>query len=70
MARIVGIILIVAGIGALVYKGFDVPGEKKGVQVGSLDLSVQKKEHVAVPSWAGVAAIAVGGALLFAGGRR
>lgn len=46
------------------------PGEKKGVQIGSLDLSVQKKERVEVPTWAGVAAVAVGAALLVAGSRR
>lgn len=70
MAKIVGIVLIVLGLAGLAYKSFTVPGEKKGVQIGSLDLSVQKKERVEVPTWAGVAAVAVGAALLVAGGRR
>lgn len=70
MAKIVGVVLIVLGLAGLVYKGFNVPGEKKGVQIGSLDLSVQKKEHVEVPTWAGVAAVAVGAALLVAGSRK
>lgn len=70
MAKIVGIVLIVLGLAGLAYKSFTVPGEKKGVQIGSLDLSVQKKERVEVPTWAGVAAVAVGAALLVAGSRR
>lgn len=70
MAKIVGIVLIVLGIAGLAYKSFTVPGEKKGVQIGSLDLSVQKKERVEVPTWAGIAAIAVGAGLLVAGSRK
>jgi hypothetical protein len=70
VAKIVGIVLIVLGLAGLAYKSFTVPGEKKGVQIGSLDLSVQKKERVEVPTWAGVAAVAVGAALLVAGGRK
>jgi len=70
MAKIVGIVLIVLGIVGLAYKSFTVPGEKRGVQIGSLDLSVQKKERVEVPTWAGVAAIAVGAGLLVVGSRK
>jgi hypothetical protein len=70
VAKIVGIVLIVLGLAGLAYKSFTVPGEKKGVQIGSLDLSVQKKERVEVPTWAGVAAVAIGAALLVAGGRK
>jgi hypothetical protein len=70
VAKIVGIVLIVLGLAGLAYKSVTVPGEKKGIQIGSLDLSVQKKERVEVPTWAGVAAVAIGAALLVAGGRR
>lgn len=70
MAKIVGIVLIVLGLAGLAYKSFTVPGEKKGIQIGSVDLTVQKKERIEVPTWAGVAAVAVGAALLVAGGRR
>jgi hypothetical protein len=70
VAKIVGLVLIVLGLAGLAYKSFTVPGEKKGIQIGSLDLSVQKKERVEVPTWAGVAAVAVGAALLVAGGRK
>lgn len=70
MAKIVGIVLIVLGLAGLAYKSFTVPGEKKGIQIGSVDLTVQKKERVVVPTWAGVAAVAVGAALLVAGSRK
>lgn len=70
MTRVLGILLIVAGLAGLAYKSFTVPGEKKGIQIGSLDLSVQKKERVEVPTWAGVAAVAVGAGLLLVGRRR
>jgi hypothetical protein len=70
VAKIVGIVLIVLGLAGLAYKSFTVPGEKKGIQIGSVDLTVQKKERIEVPTWAGVAAVAVGAALLVAGGRR
>ncbi len=70
MTRVLGILLIVAGLAGLVYRGFSVPGEKKGVRIGSLDLSVQKKERIEVPTWAGVAAVAAGAGLLLVGRRR
>ncbi len=70
MTKILAVVLIVAGVAGLAYKSFTVPGEKKGVQIGSLDLSVQKKERVEVPTWAGIAAIAVGAGLLLVGRRK
>lgn len=70
MTRVLGILLIAAGLAGLAYKSFTVPGEKKGVQIGSLDLSVQKKERIEVPAWAGIAAIAVGAGLLLVGRRK
>jgi hypothetical protein len=68
--RALGILLIAAGIAGLAFRSFAVPGEKKGIQIGSLDLSVQKKERVELPAWAGIAAIAVGAGLLLVGRRK
>jgi len=71
VARYVGIVLIVLGIAGLVFHTVSVPtGEKHGVQIGSLDLSVQEKKRFEVPVWAGVAAVGVGAALLLAGSRK
>ncbi|HME69850.1 MAG TPA: hypothetical protein VKM54_08280 [Myxococcota bacterium] len=62
--KIVGIVLIAAGILGLVYGGFSYTKETHGAKIGSLELSVTDKETVNVPIWAGVGAIVVGGLLL------
>jgi TRAP-type C4-dicarboxylate transport system permease small subunit len=62
--KLVAVILIIAGILALVFGGFSFTKEKHEAHIGSLDLSVKEKEHVNVPLWAGVAAIVVGAGLL------
>jgi hypothetical protein len=68
--KLLGALLVAAGVLALVYKGFDLPGEKKAAKIGTLEIAVQKKEHVEVPAWAGIVAIAVGAAMLVSGSRR
>ncbi len=62
--KIVGIVLIAAGLLGLVYWGFSYPKETHEAKIGSLELSVKDKETVNVPVWAGVAAVVVGGLLL------
>lgn len=71
LLRVIAIVLIAAGILGLVYRSFTYTKETHEAKVGSLSLQVQEKDTVAVPIWAGVAAIVVGGGiLLFAGMRR
>lgn len=67
--RIVAIVLIVLGIVGLVHRGFTVTTEEEKASIGPITVRVEKKEHVAVPVWASVAAIVVGAALLLGGGR-
>lgn len=62
--KIVGIVLIVAGILGLVYGGFSYTKETHETKIGPLELSVKDKETVNVPVWAGVGAIVIGGFLL------
>jgi len=62
--KIVGIVLIAAGILGLVYGSFSYTSETHEAKIGSLELSVKDKETVNVPVWAGVGAIVVGGLLL------
>jgi TRAP-type C4-dicarboxylate transport system permease small subunit len=62
--KIVGIVLIAAGILGLVYGGFSYTKETHEAKIGSLELSVKDKETVNVPVWAGVGAIVIGGLLL------
>jgi uncharacterized membrane protein len=63
-AKIVAIVLIVAGVVGLMYGKFVYTKETHTAKVGSVELSVQEKRTVNVPLWAGAGAIVVGGALL------
>jgi len=66
--KILAIVLIVAGVLALVYGGFTYIKETHKTNLGPIELSVQEKKTVNIPVWAGVGAIVVGsGLLLFAG---
>jgi uncharacterized membrane protein YidH (DUF202 family) len=62
--KIVAIVVIVLGIAALAYGGFNYRGETHGMKVGPLEMSVTERKTVNVPVWAGVGAVVVGGALL------
>jgi hypothetical protein len=66
--KIAAIALIVAGALALGYGGFSYTSDTHTADVGPIHMSVDEKERVNVPVWAGVAAIVVGGFLLL--GRR
>jgi hypothetical protein len=68
--KMVGVVLLVAGVLALVYGSFSYTKDTTAVKVGPLELSVKEKETVNVPVWAGVGAIVVGGLLLALGGKR
>jgi hypothetical protein len=68
--RIVGLVLIVAGIAALGIGGFSFTKETHQAKIGPIELSLKEKQEVDFPVWAGVAAIVVGGALLVFGGRK
>lgn len=64
--KVLGIVLIAAGILALVYGGFTYTQSSHDAQIGPLEFSIQDKETVNVPVWAGVGSVVVGGLLLFA----
>jgi multidrug transporter EmrE-like cation transporter len=69
-AKLVGIVLIVAGVLGLVYGSFSYTKDTEAVKLGPLELSVKQKETVNVPVWAGVGAIVVGAVLLVLGGKK
>jgi drug/metabolite transporter (DMT)-like permease len=68
--KILGIVLLVAGILALAYGGFSYTKDTTAVKLGPLELSVKEKESVNVPVWAGIAAAVAGGLLLAFGSKR
>lgn len=64
ITRIIGIVLLVAGVAGLAVGKFTYTKETREAKLGPLELSVKDKESVVVPTWASIGAIAVGAALL------
>jgi TRAP-type C4-dicarboxylate transport system permease small subunit len=68
--KMVALALIAAGILGLIYGGFTYTKSTHEAKIGPLEMSVDQKETVNVPIWAGVGAIVVGAGLLLAGSRK
>jgi len=62
--KLAGIVLIVAGALGLAYGGFTYTKSSHKADIGPVHLSLDEKEHVNIPLWAGIGAIIVGGLLL------
>lgn len=61
---IVAIILIVAGILGLVYGQFSYTEESQAAKLGPIELTVNEKQTINIPVWAGAGSIALGAAML------
>jgi drug/metabolite transporter (DMT)-like permease len=68
--KILGIVLIVAGIVALVYGGFTYSTTKKDVDMGPIQISHKQNHSVPLPPILGVVAIIGGGALVYFGAKK
>jgi len=68
--KIPAIVLILAGVLGLAYGSFSYTKQTHDVKVGPIEMSVQDKQTVNVPVWAGVGVILIGGALLLFGARK
>lgn len=68
--KIVAIVLIVLGAVGLATGGFSFTKETHQAKIGPLQLSVQEKESVSIPTWLGLAGIALGVVLLVVPGKR
>ncbi len=68
--QLLALALIIGGVFGLVYGSFDYTKEKHEAKLGPLEMSVEEKETVAVPTWAGIGAIAVGTVLLLSGRKK
>lgn len=69
-AKIVAIVLIVAGLLGLVYQQFSFTKETHQAKIGPLELSVKETETVNIPLWLSLGAVGVGVVILVTGGRR
>jgi drug/metabolite transporter (DMT)-like permease len=68
--RLIAIVLIAAGVLALVYGGFSYTRDTTEVKLGPIELNVKEKKTVDVPIWLGVGAIVAGGLLLVFGSKK
>jgi hypothetical protein len=66
--KILAVLLIVGGVLGLVYHHFSYTQDTHEAKVGSLELSVSKKQTVDVPEWVAIGAVVAGAALLLMGG--
>jgi len=58
--RTLGIVLIIAGILMLIFRGFNFTREEKVVDLGPLEINKKEKEHVGWPVYAGGVAVVAG----------
>jgi uncharacterized membrane protein YidH (DUF202 family) len=65
--KILGLLLIAAGVLALVYGGFSFTKKSHKVDLGVAELKYDEREKVQLPVWAGVGAVVVGAGLLAIG---
>ena len=68
--KIVGIVLIILGAGALAMGQFSYTKDTHQAKIGPLQLSVEEKESVNIPTWLGLGIIALGVGLLVVPGKR
>jgi hypothetical protein len=68
--KLFGIVLIVAGILALIYGGFTYTRRTDAANVGPIHVAVAHRQTVAVPIWAGIGVIVLGGLVIAMDGRR
>ena len=67
--KILGIVLIVLGIGMLVFRGFSVETEKKVVDLGPLEVNKKENKWIGWPVYAGAIAI-IAGVVIIASDRK
>ena len=64
LVRILGVLLIAAGVAGLVYGGFSYTKEEHKAKLGPLQFSIKEKETVSVPVWLSIGAVVAGTILL------
>ena len=68
--RLIAIVLLAAGVLALVYGGFSYTKQTHDAKLGPLEISVTEKQRVNVPVWAGVVLVVAGAGILLTGRKK
>lgn len=68
--KIIGVVLIVAGLLGVSLGGFSFKKETHKASLGPINLSVAEEKNVDIPLWASIAAIVAGAAVLVVGSKR
>lgn len=64
--KVIGIILIIAGIAMLIFRGFSVQTEKKIIDAGPLEVTKKDNKWIGWPVYAGAIAVVAGVVLILA----
>ena len=65
-----GIILIIAGIAMLVFRGFNIKTEEKVLDIGPVEVNKEENRWLSWPTYAGVIAIVAGIVVIAANGKK
>jgi hypothetical protein len=68
--KVTAMILIFAGVLALLYGGFSYTEQTHEVKIGTMELSMNETKTVNIPLWAGLSAIGVGALMLVLGSNK
>lgn len=63
--KLTAMALIIAGVLGLMYGSFSYTRETETAKIGQIQLTVEDRQTVNIPVWAGVAAIVAGALMLF-----
>ncbi|HTA85910.1 MAG TPA: hypothetical protein VK729_06540 [Silvibacterium sp.] len=67
--KIAGIMLIIAGVAALLYGGFSYTTHKKAVDLGPVQIEKTEHHSIPLPPLLGIVAVIGGGALFYFGAK-
>ena len=70
MVTLLGIVLVVLGVAALMYQGFTYTSRETVIDIGPIKATADRQKTVPLPPILGIAAVAGGIALMFAGSRK
>lgn len=68
--KTVGLVLIIAGIAMLVFRGFNIQTEKKVLDIGPVEINKKENKWLSWPTYTGAIAIVAGIIIIAANGKR